>query len=271
MTEQTHIPHVWTQQTLSSQQPTPSAKSEQQTPSTQAVVQSNFSDPNPAFPATASLGMCTPLAVTQSAGNVFVTVSIPAEAIITLPTPALEIKRITKNLKITQCRFFNAIPPISTGQPQDTPKLFIGGFVRKDIQYSQVTGTVTTTTVQGSIVDFVVDIPISCVVNLGTSLTLPSTGFNQQQVYEFGQSKSLPDGFPTKENQLSGYLSEFNVASNEFLNSLPDCSLVYSQINEMDDALNRTALPNGPFEEGTFTMLQEKMIVVVQIKLSFPN
>ena len=106
--------------------------------------------PNPVFPATATLPMCTPLQVVQtSPTTVLVTVSIPAEAIFTLPTKALEIKKIKKNLKLTQCRFFNFSPRVC-GKPQDTPKLFLGGFVRKDIQYSEATRQ-TATTVEGMI------------------------------------------------------------------------------------------------------------------------
>ena len=224
--------------------------------------------PNPIVPVTASLATCTPLAVTQTGNNVFVTVSIPAEAIITLPRYALEIKRITKNLKITQCRFFNAPAPIVAGAPQDTPKLFLGGFVRKDIQYAKVKHQ-TPTTVDGVIRDFVVDIPISCVVDLGTTLAVPALQFDQQQVYEYLKTLPLPSGFSAKDKLMMGDLSEHNVISNKFLNVLPTCQLIYSQINEMDDALDRVPLTGGPFEEGVFKTLQEKMVVIVQVRLTF--
>lgn len=228
---------------------------------------------NPAFISTASLIRCAPLSVNEtSPGTIYVTVSIPAESVITLPTAALEIKRISKVVKITQCRFFNAIPAIAAGTPADTAKLFLGGFVRKDIQYTEVTaGTPTSTTVAGTIRDFVVDIPVSCVADLGTAFTLPPQTFDQEQVYEYATSKSLPTGFSTKDRLLSGDLSEYNVLSNKFLNVLPSCQLVYSQINEMDDALDRVALAGGPFEEGTFRTLQEKMVLVVQVKITFPT
>lgn len=228
---------------------------------------------NPAFISTASLVRCAPLAVNQtSPGTVYVTVSIPAESVITLPTAALEIKRISKIVKITQCRFFNAIPAIAPGTPADTAKLFLGGFVRKDIQYTEVTaGTPTPTTVAGTIRDFVVDIPVSCVADLGTGITLPPQTFDQEQVYEYATNKSLPSGFAAKDKLLSGDLSEYNVLSNKFLNVLPSCDLIYSQINEMDDALDRVALVGGPFEEGTFTTLQEKMVLVVQVRITFPT
>jgi hypothetical protein len=195
-----------------------------------------------------------------------VTVSIPAETIFTLPTKALELKKIRKNLKITQCRFFNFSPPVP-GKPQDTPKLFLGAFVRKDIQYSEAIRQ-TAHTVEGIIKDFVVDVPISCVIDLG-HLVIPPTLFSQQLEYEFLSSKPLPSGFSPKDTLMSGDISELNMVSTEFLNQLPTCRLVYSQINEMDDAIDRTPLVGGPFEEGTFRTVQEKMIILIQLQLTF--
>ncbi|TGE34757.1 hypothetical protein E4K67_29120 [Desulfosporosinus fructosivorans] len=226
--------------------------------------------PNPVIPSTASLPTCTPLQVVQpTPTTVLVTASIPAEAIITLPAKALEIKNIRKRLKITQSRFFNSPPPVA-GVPLDTPRLFLAGFVRKDIQFSQATAQ-TATTVQGTINDFVIDVPWSCVLNLGTTITVPPTLFGQQLEYEFLSTTTLPAGFAPKDKLISGDLTEFNQISTEFLNTLPTVSLLFSQINEMDEALDRVALQGGPFEEGQFTKIQEKMIILVQVLLTFPT
>lgn len=224
--------------------------------------------PNPLVPTNSTLPLLTPLAVSQAGNTILVTASIPSEAIITLPTHALEIKRIMKKLKITQCRFFDAPAPIAPGQPQDTPKLFLGGFVRKDIQYTEVKNQ-TYTTVEGKIRDFVIDVPVSGVINLGHGLVLPTLQFDQEQEYEYAQRTHLGHGFPEKERLLSPDLSEFNTVSNKFLNRLPKCELIYSQINEMNDQLDRVPLCGGPFEEGIFKTLQEKMIVIVQVALTF--
>lgn len=224
--------------------------------------------PNPIFPVNATLPLLTPLAVTQTGNTVFVTASIPAEAIITLPTHATEIKRISKKLKITQCRFFNAPAPIIPGQPVDTPKLFLGGFVRKDIQYSEMKHK-THTTVEGDIRDFLIDIPVSGVINLGSGLVIPALQFDQEQEYEYARRSPLGHGFPEKERLLGPDLTEFNTISNKFLNRLPFCELVYSQINDMNDQLDRVPLCGGPFEEGIFRTIQEKMSIVVQIAITF--
>lgn len=267
MTDHQHsscsCPHHWTQAAPF----TPAWT--QLTPSTTGNThQDQMDTPNPVIPSTATLPMCTPLESRKAGpGKVLITVSIPAESIITLPTKALEIKMIRKHLKITQCRFFNCVPTVP-GIPQDTPKLFLGGFVRKDIQYSEVVRR-TSTTVEGSIKDFVVDIPISCVVDLGKHLISPSVHFDQQKEYGFSRSAPLPSGFSSKDKMLSSDLSEFNIVSQEYLNHLPSCELLFSQINEMDDALDRIPLEGGPFEEGVFRTLQEKMIILFQIRLIF--
>ena len=37
----------------------------------------------------------------------------------------------------------------------------------------------------------------------------------------------------------------------------------------MDDAIDRVPLKGGPFEEGTFRTVQEKMIILIQLQLTF--
>ncbi|MDR3543098.1 MAG: hypothetical protein P4L69_19355 [Desulfosporosinus sp.] len=263
MSNQNNCPHQWCQSS-------PFVPNwAQQTPAPACPQQSEPITPNPVFPITATLPSCTPLQLIQtSPTTALVTVSIPAEAIFTLPTKALEIKKIKKHLKITQCRFFNFSPPVS-GKPQDTPKLILGGFVRKDIQYSEPTRQ-TAHTVEGTIKDFVVDVPWSCVVDLGSTLVIPPTLFGQQQEYEYLRTSKLPSGFSSKDKLMSSDLSEFNMVSTEFLNTLPTCTLVYSQINEMDEALDRVQLQGGPFEEGLFRTIQEKMIILIQLQLTIP-
>ena len=226
--------------------------------------------PNPTFPNTATQQLCTPLQVKKTGpSTVLITVSIPAESNITLPTKALEIKMIKKNLKITQSRFFNCVPSMP-GLPNDTPKLFIRGFVRKDIQYSEAVRQ-TATTVEGVIKDFVADIPISCVIDLGKHLLFPPVHCDHQREYGFARSTPLPSGFSSKDQMLSSDFTGFNSLSQQFYNPLPTCQLIFSQINEMDDALDHVPLLGGPFEEVTFRTLQEKMIILIQLQLTFPT
>lgn len=218
---------------------------------------------------TATLPLITPLAVTQRGNMILVTVSIPSEAIITLPRRALEVKRVSKKLFLTQNRLLRAPAPILRDMPKDNPKLFLSGFVRKDIQYSQALNQ-TNDTVDGDIRDFVVDIPISGVVDLGSGLCLPTLHFDNENEYENARRERFDQsGFPDKERLLSPDFTEFNLVSNKLLNLQPTSELVFSQITEIDDELDRLSLPGGPLTEATFTTLQEKMVIVVQILLTF--
>lgn len=70
---------------------------------------------------------------------------------------------------------------------------------------------------------------------------------------------------------LSSDNTEFNNLSQQFYNPLPTYQLLFSQINEMNDALDRLPLQGGPIEQCTFTTLQEKMIILIQLRLTFPN
>ncbi|MDZ5017036.1 hypothetical protein GNF72_17860, partial [Clostridium perfringens] len=77
-----------------------------------------------------------------------VNVTIPVEATITLDQVAMEIKRIRKNVFLTQSR----IIPFSQDGRRATGILFIAGFIRKNIEYStQTCMTAGTSNVCGDI------------------------------------------------------------------------------------------------------------------------
>lgn len=263
MTKQ--CPHHWAQEA-----PFISNWVQQTPPAPPWTPQSQPVTPNPIMPFTATLPICTPLEIKQiDPRTVLVSVSIPAESVFTLPTKALEIKNIRKNFKITQCRFFNFVPQVP-GVPSDTPKLFIGGFIRKDIQYSEAVQQ-TATTIEGVIKDYVMKIPISCVVDLGGRLVIPSTLYSKQAEYEYSDPSHLPSGVALKDKLQFSDFAEFNVVNQQFLNLLPNCELIFSQINEMDNALDRIPLHGGPSGEGVFKTIQEKMIILIQLRLIFPT
>ena len=56
----------------------------------------------------------------------------------------------------------------------------------------------------GIIKDFVVDVPYTCVIDLGRDLVIPPTLFSQQLEYEFLSSQPLPSGFSPKDTLMSG-------------------------------------------------------------------
>lgn len=88
------------------------------------------------------------------------TVEINVEAKIKLEEPAFEIKRIKKNVFLNQCKL---IPRAAfAGETLRNGKLFIAGFVRKNIEYATVE-CIGNKVVSGDIKHTTVDVPFECV------------------------------------------------------------------------------------------------------------
>ncbi|MGI8383418.1 CsxC family protein [Robertmurraya sp. P23] len=191
------------------------------------------------------------------------TVQIDLDSIIEFPEPVLEIKKIKKNLKLVQCRLL--LP---------TNKLFLKGFVRKNIQYATPKAG-GKDFVSSSIHSLTVDVPFQAVTQIDF-LNKPAFKAGPKTTeFEYFMSSPLPHGYASKEKLLSADLSEYNQISGEVFNELPYCELIASHFIEMDEALNRkmgTVFgPEGeicaPFEEGTFTKIEEKMVVELTLKV----
>ncbi len=184
------------------------------------------------------------------------TLQIDMDTNITLPEPAIEIRRVQKRLKMTQCTLL-----------QNASKLFAKGFVRKNIEYSTVTRTAPGQ-ISGAIKFTTEDIQFSTIVPIVFDLApLAPLNFNAVQNFEFLRSQALPAKFPAKDMLESGDLSEINQINTEFFNEPPFCELVSSRIVEYDEFLNRTPLPDGLFDEMTFNRVEEKMVIFVTLKI----
>ncbi|QOY38738.2 CsxC family protein [Anaerobacillus isosaccharinicus] len=183
---------------------------------------------------------------------------------IKFPEPVLEIKNIKKNLKITQCRLL--LP---------TNKLFIAGFVRKNIQYATPKYG-TKDAVVSSIRSLTIDVPFKAVTDV-EYLRKPQFSYGpQSQEFTFFTKSDLPDGFSSKEHLLSADLSQFDQYSGEEFNELPYCELLSSRFIQYDEALDRQMgrvqnqkgeTIDAPFEEGTFNSIEEKMVVEIKLKV----
>lgn len=189
------------------------------------------------------------------------TLQVNVDEIIKFPEPVLEIKDIKKRLKLTQCRLL--LP---------TNKLFIKGFVRKNIQYASPSNDIdqsTSSTVASDLHSFTVDIPFSCVTEIKHFLTKPvNPENNKRQEFDFFVSQPLPSGFPEKDELLTSDLSQFHQESKQFYNELPFCELISSKIIEWDEAIDRVPFPSAsPIGEGYFTKIEEKMVVDFTIKV----
>ncbi|MDP4172188.1 MAG: DUF3794 domain-containing protein, partial [Bacillota bacterium] len=189
------------------------------------------------------------------------TLQANVDTIITFPEPVLEIKDIKKRLKITQCRLL--LP---------TNKLFVKGFVRKNIQFASPCPDIaqsTSTSVASDLHSFTVDIPFQIVTEIKKFISCPvMPEMNKRQEFDFFVSKPLPSGFPEKDELLTSDLSQFHQESKQFYNELPFCELISSKIIEWDEAIDRQPLPtSAPLDEGFFTKIEEKMVVDFTIKV----
>lgn len=231
-------------------------------------------------------------------------VQIDVHSTITLPEEALEIKQIYKRLKLTQCRLLQTFRDKRQwdkdwGRDWDKDwdcekdwdddwdkqddkhkdkhfkkhrfpkfKLFLEGFVRKNIEYASVECK-DRFGVCGDIRHCTVDVPFSCVTTIekfNGSPPLPIV-FNEKKEFEYFKSSPLPPKFPEKDHLLSGDLSEFNQCSLEYFNELPFCELISSKICELDEYLGLKQVHGAPFEERTFREFSEKMVIDLTLKI----
>ncbi|MDF2548818.1 MAG: hypothetical protein K0R93_3716 [Anaerosolibacter sp.] len=187
------------------------------------------------------------------------TLQLNVNAIVDLPEPAWEIKRIKKNVKVTQCLII-----------QDTHMLFIKGYVRKNIDYTTRYCS-NSQGICGDIKHCTVDVPFSCTtpVFFNGIVPLPPVPSSSTEFEYFRQQDIYGPRFADKDKLLSGDLSEFNQISTEFFNELPFCDLVSARIVEFDEYLNPTH-PSGikvPFAERYFESIEEKMVIYLTLKI----
>ncbi|KML36123.1 MULTISPECIES: CsxC family protein [Cytobacillus] len=189
------------------------------------------------------------------------TLQLNIDALITFPEPVLEIKDVKKSVKLTQCRLL--LP---------TNKLFIKGFVRKNIQYASPAPEIerhTSKSVASSLHSLTVDVPFQCITEIKKFLThpvMPAT--NHRSEFDFLVTKPLHQGHPEKDELQTKDLSQFHQESTQHYNELPFCELISSRIIEWDEAIDRAPLPKGgPIDEGFFTKVEEKMVLDIKIKV----
>lgn len=199
-------------------------------------------------------GLIAKLPVTLAELNV----SFFVNARIDLPEPALEVKDIKKSLKITQCMLL-----------QPTNVLFIKGFVRKNIDYSTRSCS-NLEGVCGEIHHCTIDVPFECTTPVCFSKDPDDPYYNERSEFGYLKKEGLPrETFAEKDKLVSRDFSEFNQESIEYFNQLPFCDLLYSQITEFDEFINRIIPDNTdlPFEERLFTQIEEKMVIKLGLRI----
>jgi hypothetical protein len=183
-------------------------------------------------------------------------VQIPMHSIIKFDHPVLEIKQIKKNVKVTQCRLL---------QPShgEHAKLFISGFVRKNIQYASPMDIIDGE-INSRILSTTVEIPFEKVAIVPKFLTSPvGPKFNIRRESEvLSHKKDCCDHVD---------FNEFHQQSVEFFNEDIFCEPIKSEIVEIDEPIDAKPLKklfhDAHNSESVFTKVEEKMVLDLTVKV----
>ena len=187
-------------------------------------------------------------------------VQIDIESIIDLEEPALEIKRIKKNLFLTQYKL------IDTDSPK-SGKLFLSGFIRKNIEYATVESVCAeNSTVCGNIRHATVNVPFRCVTKVyyeNPPIT-NYTGFTKEIEYFTDKLR----GCDACAQKVIGR----NPCEQDFINFESFTEKVYCELEEVkfyeeDIHMNPASLGCEFPAEHAFESITEKMVVYLKLKL----
>ncbi|WP_410429617.1 CsxC family protein [Metabacillus litoralis] len=198
------------------------------------------------------------------------TLQIVVEADIPLDPPASEIKRVLKDVFLTQCKL---VPVGPFTEIDDTgfftsagAKLFVEGFIRKNIEYAPKGCNSALRTLTAKV-------PFSGFADLtqeGDLMNLPIFGFGEQRRGQFIDPKH------GESPRLDKYFFQNSVIYNE----QPYCELISAEFFELDfsphsfDSHNSKCSNNSSFNklrEKIVTDLTLKVLQVQQIPLTIPG
>jgi hypothetical protein len=170
-------------------------------------------------------------------------VQIDVESKIKLAEPAIEIKRIKKNVFLTECRLV-----------AKTDKVFIKGYVRKNIEYATM-DSLNNSAICGNIKHTTVHVPFHCTAELKNMRgpELKSNPLTQEITYI------------SKDNHGKDRL-ESDLISGEFFNEKVFCKLISAIIHEADieEEVEKIECLKG---EHLFQSFIEKEVICLSIKL----
>jgi hypothetical protein len=171
------------------------------------------------------------------------TVQIDVESKIKLPEPALEIKRIKKNVFLTQCRLIAL-----------ANKVFLKGFIRKNIEYATI-DCITSKAICGDIKHVTVHVPFQCTTEI--------------KCLRSEVILSIPPSVEIKyfeEENLGINMKEQDSISSENFNEKIYCELEHSSIYEADIIEDAKLIAGHPIEH-EFQCFIEKEVVYLTLKL----
>lgn len=173
-----------------------------------------------------------------------VKVQVDLETNIRLEEPAFDIKTIDKKVCITQCHL---VPY--------TNKLFLGGYVQKNIQYSTVENPDNGVSVSGAIRHTTLNVPFRCVT---------AVKFARKPI--FGKYDKVKSNV-IAENMVCGDTGEDSwMHFNDYYEPI-FCEVEWTKILETD-IYNRNIETDGNFSnENLFQDFVEKMVVYIRLKV----
>ena len=191
-----------------------------------------------------------------------VNVTIPVEAAIKLDKEVIEVKRIRKNVFLTQSR----IIPFSQDSEFGTGILFIEGFIRKNIEYATKTcSTPNTPNLCGYIRHCTVEVPFSFstrITFIRQPIFTPNFGPSELQFFTDKRKGCDSCADPIIGRNVCDQ-SFFNI---EIFNEKPFTELVRAEIAEVDIHTRPYSTCNAPIEQ-YFTELTEKVVVNLTLKV----
>lgn len=190
-------------------------------------------------------------------------ISIPILAELKLEERALEIKRIKKNVYVTQCHL------LPTHHCDTTGTLFIEGFIRKNVEYATEECT-TEGTICGRIKQCTFNVPFRCTTTV-TFLASPvlrgpiftaTPPTTETEIFE----DTLRGCDVCAEPIIGRDPCQQNFKTTEFFNEPVFCELVSATFNETDIHKNPRTCCENPTEQ-TFRKFTEKCLLTLTIKV----
>ena len=188
---------------------------------------------------------------------------IPVVSEIRLESKAFEIKRIKKNVFVTQCHL---IPNSSIAPHNTTGILYLEGFVRKNIEYATKDCMDADGTVSGSINHTTVKVLFSSTTRV-TFRRQPQIVTNNVTTEFEMFNDTLKTCDICAEDVIGKDPCEEGFIHNELFNEKVYCELISADIVEADIHKNPKSLGCDNPEEQIFNKITEKMVLAITIKL----
>ncbi|WMJ80231.1 hypothetical protein RBU49_15620 [Clostridium sp. MB40-C1] len=186
------------------------------------------------------------------------TIQIDVEADICLQYPFYDIKRIKKDIFLTQCKL------ILTTEGTNTGKLFLEGFVRKNIEYTTA-DCVDCDVVSGGVHHTTADVPFRCATEVVYSTPPVFCTRTPAESIELICNKGCGGGCCHKcgEETLGTLPCEQNFIDTICYTEKPYCELEEARIYEADIHKERLdKVPGAPYNKIT-----EKMVIYLRLKV----